>query len=75
MLILTGSCSWLLFSCRGQELELNHIPMKRPRINRGIFIGAELQNLLKLFDALMNGQLLDVPTITARNLPEDKVIY
>ena len=49
--------------------------MKRPRINRGIFIGAELQNLLKLFDALMNGQLLDVPTITARNLPEDKVIY
>ena len=40
-----------------------------------LMLGAELQNLLKLFDALMNGQLLDVPTITARSLPEDKVIY
>ena len=46
-----------------------------PGTLRIVFNSAELQNLLKLFDALMNGQLLDVPTITARSLPEDKVIY
>lgn len=37
--------------------------------------GVELQNFLKLFNALINGQLLSVPAITARSLSEDKVIY
>ena len=41
----------------------------------GFHYGAELQNLLKLFGSLVDGQLSTLPTIPLRSEKREKVIY
>ena len=41
----------------------------------GVFIGAELQNLLKLFGALVDGSLSRAPGIPAALKSKELVIY
>lgn len=38
-------------------------------------IGATLQNLLKLFEALVNGRLIALPTIKVESKNIDLIIY
>ncbi len=38
-------------------------------------IGAELHNLLKLFDSLVDGQLKGVPALPASNLFKNVITY
>lgn len=41
----------------------------------GSLLGAELQNLLKLFGSLVDGQLSNIPTIPIASKIKEKIIY
>ena len=48
---------------------------KRRRSVSEVTFGAHLQNLLKLFEAFMNSELMPLPTIPAQRKIKELIIY